>query len=205
VLVLVRHGETQGNAARQLLGRSESPLTVHGRSQVASIKSALGPVGRLVSSPLGRARDTADALGLAIPVEVDDRWVEVDYGELEGRALDAVPADLWARWRADATFRPPGGESLAEVGARVRRACDELFAHAGEGARADADVVVVSHVSPIKAAVAWALGTGDEVVWHLYLATASITRIGWGNAGPVLHRYNETPFSELTQGLRPPT
>lgn len=73
-----------------------------------------------------------------------------------------------------------------------------------KGQHADADVVVVSHVSPIKAAVAWALGTGDEVVWHLYLATASITRIGWGNAGPVLHRYNETPFSELTRGLRPP-
>ena len=53
-------------------------------------------------------------------------------------------------------------------------------------------MVVVSHVSPIKAAVAWALGAGDEVVWRLYLATASITRIGWGDDGPVLHGYNET-------------
>jgi broad specificity phosphatase PhoE len=192
VLVLVRHGETVGNAARQLLGRSESPLTSRGHSDVAELKTALGTVGRLVSSPLGRARDTAEALGLGVPVEVDERWIEVDYGELEGRPLDAVPADLWARWRVDATFRPPGGESLAEVGARVRRACDELFSCAGEGARADADVVVVSHVSPIKAAVAWALGAGDEVVWHLYLATASITRIGWGDHGPVLHRYNQT-------------
>ena len=152
----------------------------------------LGPVSRLVSSPLGRARDTAAALGLDVPVEVDARWIEVDYGELEGQALGAVPAEVWTRWRADPTFRPPGGESLAEVGVRVRAACDELFARAGAGARADDDVVVVSHVSPIKAAVAWALGTGDEVVWRLHLATASITRIGWGPDGPVLHGYNET-------------
>jgi len=43
----------------------------------------------------------------------------------------------------------------------------------------------------IKAAVAWALGVGDEVAWRLHLATASVTRIGWGAGGPVLHRFNE--------------
>ena len=158
-----------------------------GRSDAAALRGALGPVGRLVSSPLGRARDTAEALGLRLPVEVDERWIEVDYGELEGRALGDVPAELWARWRADPGFRPPGGESLAAVGdagpRRVRRAVRRA---PGEGARAEADVVVVSHVSPIKAAVAWALGAGDAVVWRLYLATASITRIGWGSDGPVL-------------------
>ncbi len=86
----------------------------------------------------------------------------------------------------------PGRRVAGRGGRRVRGACEELFARAGEGARAEADVVVVSHVSPIKAAVAWALGAGDEVAWRLYLATASITRIGWGADGPVLHRYNET-------------
>ncbi len=193
MLVLVRHGETAGNAARQLLGRRESPLTSRGRSEAAALARALGPVSRLVSSPLGRALDTAAELGLNAPVEVDPRWIEVDYGELEGRALGDVPAEVWARWRADPTFRPPGGESLAEVGVRVRDACDELFVRHGEGARRDdGDVVVVSHVSPIKAAVAWALGAGDQVAWRLHLATASITRIGWGGDAPVLHRFNET-------------
>jgi broad specificity phosphatase PhoE len=192
VLVLVRHGESEGNAAGRLLGRSESPLTARGRSDALALAAVIGPVSRLVSSPLGRALATAEALGLDIPVEVDPRWVEVDYGEFEGEALGAVPAEVWTRWRADPTFRPPGGESLAEVGTRVRQACDELFAHAGEGARGDAGVVVVSHVSPIKAAVGWALGAGDELAWRLYLATASVTRIGWGTDGPVLQRYNET-------------
>ena len=192
MLVLVRHGEAAGNAGAVLLGRTDSPLTDRGRRQAAALSGAVGPVARLVSSPLARARHTAEALGLRLPLEVDDRWIEVDYGELEGRPLADVPPELWARWRADSGFRPPGGETLAEVGARVRQACEELFARPGEGARADGDVVVVSHVSPIKAAVAWALGAGDGVVWRLFLATASITRIAWGADGPVLHRYNET-------------
>jgi len=192
VLVLVRHGEAAGNAAGLLLGRTDSPLTDRGRAQAAALGGAVGAVGRLVTSPLGRAVDTAGALGLDVPAEVDERWVEVDYGEFEGQALGSVPAEVWARWRGDPGYRPPGGESLAEVGVRVRDACDELFARPGAGARADTDVVVVSHVSPIKAAVAWALGTGDAVAWRLYLATASITRIAWGVDGPVLQRYNET-------------
>jgi broad specificity phosphatase PhoE len=97
---------------------------------------------------------------------------------------------VWQRWRKDPDFRPPGGETLAELGARIRGACEELFALGGTGARADRDVVVVSHVSPIKAAVGWALGAGDSVAWRLWLATASVTVVGWGTESPVLHRYN---------------
>jgi len=54
---------------------------------------------------------------------------------------------------------------------------------------------VVSHVSPIKAAVCWSLGIGDEGAWRLYLATGSMTRISWGATGPVLARFNESPQS----------
>ncbi len=193
MLVLVRHGEAAGNAAGVLLGRSDSPLTDRGRAQVAAVAGALGEITTVITSPLVRARHTATVLARGLPVSVDERWIEVDYGDQEGEALRAVPAAVWQRWRTDTGYRPAGGESLAEVGARVRRACEELFAHHGEGARSDAgDVVVVSHVSPIKAAVAWALGVGDDVVWRLYLSTASVTRIGWGTDTPVLHHYNVT-------------
>ncbi len=192
MLVLVRHGEAAANAARVLLGRVDSPLTDRGRAQAAALAPALGNVGRLIASPLARARETAAALGSGLSVEVDDRWVEVDYGEYEGRPLSSVESSAWERWRSDPASPWPGGESLADVGRRVRQSCEELFALEGTGARADADVVVVSHVSPIKAAVAWALGTGDEVVWHLYLATASLTRVAWGIDAPVLRSYNET-------------
>lgn len=191
MLFLVRHGETEANAAGLLLGRSESPLTRRGQAQAEALRGLIEPPDRLVTSPLGRARATADALGFGLPAEVDERWVEVDYGEYDGQALGAVPAEVWQKWRRDADFVPPGGESLAAMGRRVRAACDELFAADGAGARGG-HVVVVSHVSPIKAAVAWALGAGDDLAWRLYLATASVTVIAWGADAPVLRRYNVT-------------
>jgi len=175
-----------------LLGRSDSPLTERGRAQAAALAPALGRTGRLVVSPLPRARETAEVLGLGLPVEVDERWIEVDYGDYEGRALSAVSSSTWERWRSDVEDPWPNGESLADVGGRVRQACEELFARDGEGARAEEHVIVVSHVSPIKAAVCWALGTGVGTVWRLYLATASVTRIAWGSDAPVLRSYNET-------------
>jgi broad specificity phosphatase PhoE len=195
MLILVRHGESTGNAAGLLLGRLDAPLTDRGLAQARTLGPSMEGVTRIISSPLARARDTADALGTGLPVEIDDRWVEVDYGELDGSPLGAVPAEVWTEWRTDPDYRPPGGETLAEAGARVRSACEELFATEGEGARGPGAVVVVSHVSPIKAATCWALGLGDQGAWRLYLATASVTRISWGAAGPVLNRFNETPWS----------
>ena len=197
VLILVRHGESTGNAAGLLLGRIDAPLTERGLAQAQTLGDSLSGITRVISSPLERARDTAAALDLGLPIEIDERWVELDYGEFDGQPLGSVPSEVWRRWRSDPHYRPPGGETLAEAGVRVRSACEELFAD-GDGADARAgDVVVVSHVSPIKAAVCWAMGLGDEGAWRLYLATASITRIAWGaGATPVLQRFNETPWED---------
>jgi len=198
MLILVRHGESTGNAAGLLLGRLDAPLTERGLAQARSLSAAVAGATRVVSSPLARARDTAEALGTGLPVEIDDRWVEVDYGEYDGQPLGSVPAEVWARWRADPDFTPPGGESLAAAGARVRSACEELLVDPAGAARGDGVVVVVSHVSPIKAAACWALGMGDEGAWRLYLANASVTRITWGPGGPVLAGFNHTPWSDPT-------
>lgn len=198
MLILIRHGESTGNADGLLLGRLDAPLTERGISQARSLGPSVAGVQRVISSPLARARATADALGTGLPVEIDDRWIEVDYGEFDGQPLGSVPAEVWTRWRSDPDFRPPGGETLAEAGNRVRSACEELFATEGAGARGAGPVVVVSHVSPIKAATCWALGLGDQGAWRLYLATASVTRITWGADGPVLNQYNQTPWSAPT-------
>ena len=178
-------------------GGPTSPLTAEGRRQAEAVGAYLRRPGHdavvgLVSSPLRRAVDTAEALDLDRPIVVDPRWIEIDYGVHEGQALTAVPADVWQAWRSDSNYRPAGGESLAGLGERVREACEELMAP-GTDARSDADVVVVSHVSPIKAAVAWALGVGDELAWRLHLSTGSITRIGWGPDGPIVHGFNWVP------------
>jgi probable phosphoglycerate mutase len=192
VLILVRHGESVANAQGLLLGRTDVELTDTGRVQVEGTRTLLrDPVAEVRSSPLRRALDTAALLELGPPVEVEECWVEVDYGEFECQPLGGIPAEVWQRWRGDRDFRPEGGETLAEVDGRVAGACEELFAIAGAGARRpDGDVVVVSHVSPIKAAVAWALGTVD-LYWRLHLRTASVTRIGWNRDGPILHSFNE--------------
>jgi broad specificity phosphatase PhoE len=193
MLILIRHGESVANAQGLLLGRTDAELTQKGIAQASSVRQLLQvPVLVLRTSPLSRARDTAALLGANRPAEVDDRWVEVDYGEYECQPLRDIPADVWQQWRTDPGFRPAGGETLTEVDARVAAACAELFAADGLGARApDGDVVVVSHVTPIKAAVAWALGVGAELSWRLHLQTASVTRIGWGNGAPVLESFNE--------------
>jgi probable phosphoglycerate mutase len=193
MLILVRHGESSANAQGLLVGRTDAELTEKGRAQAVAVRQLLhAPVHSLRTSPLQRARDTAAALDLGLPAEVDVRWIEVDYGEYDCQPLRDVPADVWREWRRSPDFRPAGGETLAEVDARVSAACDELFADDGAGARATGgDVVVVSHVTPIKAAVAWALGAGGELSWRLHLQTASVTRIGWGNGVPVLHGFNE--------------
>jgi broad specificity phosphatase PhoE len=186
MLYLVRHGRTAENAAGRLLGRLDVPLDAVGHEQARGLASLpeLRAAERVVSSPLARAVDTAKALGP--PVTTDDRWIEIDYGSFDGCAL-AEASSVFAGWDADLAYQPPGGESLAAMGRRVRQACDELWEEASE-----LDVGVVSHVSPIKAAVAWALGVGDEVAWRMYLATASVTVVGPGRRGPVLRGYNAT-------------
>ena len=184
MLILVRHGQTATNAAGRLLGRSDPPLTELGERQAAAAAAAVGPVSRVISSPLARARASAACFGL--PVEIDERWIEIDYGELENQPLNEVSTDFWSGWRADPTLSPPGGESLAAVGARVRAACDELAP-----ACVDEHVAVVSHVSPIKAAIAWALDGNDLMAWRMFLDVAAVCRIAIRDHGPVLVSYGE--------------
>lgn len=187
MLILVRHGQTEANRSGLLLGRSDVALTDLGRSQAAALCAAVhrtASVSSVIASPLSRARETAACFHL--PVEVDERWIEIDYGGYEGRPFADVPASMWHEWRADPDFVPDGGESLAACGRRVQAACEELRARA-----ASSDVVVVTHVSPIKAGVGWAIGAGAEVVWRMHCDLASITRIAVAGPNPVLHSYNE--------------
>jgi broad specificity phosphatase PhoE len=188
VLILVRHGQTIVNAEGRLQGRADAALTDLGQAQADAIAHAIGRPLRVISSPLLRARETAEKLTASrdVEIEIDERWIEVDYGELEGTRVGAVDPAVWQRWRSDVTWAPPGGESLADVGRRVRAACESLAAEA-----ASRDVVVVSHVSPIKAAAAWALGVGDEIAWRMFLDVAAISRIAVGDRGPSLRSWNE--------------
>jgi broad specificity phosphatase PhoE len=185
VLVLVRHGRTEANAGRKLQGLLDLPLDDVGLAQVADVASWLDRPDRVISSPLLRARQTADAFG--VPYEVDDRWLELDYGSLDGVPVADVGDDVWARWRVDPHYRAGGGESMDEMHKRSVEAAEELLADSR-----DQMIVVTSHVSPIKAVVAWALGVDVTVGWRFHLDQASVCRILVGSNGPVLLGFNET-------------
>ena len=189
-LIFVRHGQTDANAAGLLLGRSDPPLNDAGRAQAGAIAARVAPYGpdRVVTSPLRRTVQTAEIVGAAcgLPIAVEDRLVEVDYGEYDGLPFTELPADLVRQWRTDADFAPPGGESLASVGVRMAALSRELLADVDR-----APVVAVSHVSPIKAAVCWALGLPDLASWRMRLDNASMTRLAPGPEGPVLLSFNE--------------
>ena len=142
-------------------------------------------VDHVVSSPLRRAEQTATAFGL--PIDIDDRWMELAYGQYEGTPQADVPSEVWSRWRADPHFTPEGGESLASLDIRVRAACTDLLQRA-----ATSNIVVVSHVSPMKSAVAWALGVGIDISFNCHLDHASVCRIAIRGDRPVLQTFNET-------------
>ena len=185
MLILVRHGRTEVNAAGLFQGRLDPALDTVGRVQAAAAAAVLAGADRVVCSPLRRARETAEEIGL--PLSVDERWIELDYGEWDGAPVAGVSAQQWKTWHQDLEFAPPGGESLLAVGARVRAACEDLAEEA-----ATRDIVVVSHVSPIKAAVAWALQATDDLAWKLMLSPGSISRLVPRAGGAVLHSFNET-------------
>jgi alpha-ribazole phosphatase len=189
MLILVRHGRTAANAAGLLQGRLDQPLDEVGERQAVAVadlvRSTVGAVDEVISSPLLRARQTAAAFGE--PVTLDERWLELSYGEFEGVPHGDVPSEVWRSWRDDPHFVPEGGESLATLDVRVRTACDELV----ERSR-NRNLVVVSHVSPMKAAVAWSLGVDLGISWRSHLSHASVCRIDIRSTGPVLLTFNET-------------
>jgi broad specificity phosphatase PhoE len=202
MLILVRHGQSESNARGVLVGRSDVPLTKLGLEQarragefLASERTGASDgessTVRLITSPLQRARSTADAIAAALggsvtPV-VEERLIELDYGELEGRRPGEVDREMWAAWRADPSWTPPGGESFEQLHARLDPLWSSLSADAAAG-----DVIAVSHVSPIKACVAWALGSGPELAWRLSLGVCAITRVRTGPGSPALVSFGET-------------
>jgi broad specificity phosphatase PhoE len=191
MIVLVRHGETDANRAGLLLGRADPPLNDRGRQQAGALADALASIAQplIVTSPLARALETATRIGASVGImpRVDDRLIELDYGDWDGLRITDLPAGVRDRWQADPTFVPPGGESLGELRARVVPLATELYDQAEEHT-----TIAVSHVSPIKAVILWGLELGDEYSWRLRLDVASISRLSHGPTGPILVGFNDT-------------
>ena len=156
LLALIRHGPTPWNAEGRIQGRADVAMGAVGEAAVRSwaIPEALAGC-RWLASPLRRAFDTATAIGGKIPA-LDDKLIEMDWGEWEGRVLAEIRAELGEAMAAmearGLDFRPPGGESPRDVQGRVAPLLVRL-AREGEGTAA------VTHKGVIRAvyarAAAW--------------------------------------------------
>jgi ribonuclease H / adenosylcobalamin/alpha-ribazole phosphatase len=186
-LLMLRHGQTEYSAQRRYSGRADLPLTELGERQAAAAAARLANtngVAAVVSSPLRRARQTAqpvaDALG--VPLTVHDGLTETDFGAWEGltfaEARERDP-DLHTRWLTDTSLAPPGGESMDAVHRRVRRVRDQLITEHGA-----ATLIVVSHVTPIKALLRMALDAGPSLLHRLHLDIASLSVAEFYPDGP---------------------
>ena len=182
---LLRHGQTEHTPERRFSGSSDVPLSELGRAEARAAAGHLADRGIdvVVSSPLQRCRATAAAAAdvLGLKVDVDEDLRELDFGEWEGLTGEEVRTRsplAFRRWWGATDVRPPGGESIADVSARVARARQRILQrHAGS------TVLVVSHVTPIKLFLAAALGVDDAVVHRIFLEAASLSTVAWSSDG----------------------
>jgi len=208
---LVRHGESVSNLEGRVQGQADVELSELGRVQARQVAAWIRgpartvPIEEIWSSPLQRARETADAIAAAVglPVLVEERLCELHAGIFQGHLWadleQAFPEEV-TRWRSgDVDYVIPGGESRAQLAARGRAVLESL------AARPTAGMIVVAHGGVLTAALGSMLGREHPLLAAAAerpftklpaLANCSVTQLSW--PGPRLVAFNET--GHLTAG-----
>jgi broad specificity phosphatase PhoE len=185
-LWLVRHGETEWSRAGRHTGRSDLPLTPHGEAQAATLAPRLRGVrfALVLSSPLVRARRTAELAGFGDALVIDDDLVELDYGAYEGRTSAEIRAERpgWDLWRDGF----PGGETVQDAAARAER----VLARVRELDPAR-PVLLFGHGHLTRVLAARALGHDPELGRHLALDAAAISLVGSEHDAPAVRLWND--------------
>ncbi|WP_052852150.1 bifunctional RNase H/acid phosphatase [Streptomyces avicenniae] len=198
--LLLRHGETALTPQKRFSGSggTDPELSATGLAQAAAAAEAVaaaGGVAGIVSSPLTRCRQTAEAVAVRLgqEIRIDEGLRETDFGAWEGltfaEAGERYPDDLKA-WLATpgGDTGPTGGETFTSVARRAAVARDKTIArHAGR------TVLVVSHVTPIKSLLCMALGAPPSAMFRLELSAAGLSEIAyWPDGGTSVRRVNDT-------------
>lgn len=179
IFLLVRHGETEWNRERRVMGRRPVPLNETGRAQIQSLVPTLSGLGAgmVWSSPLPRATETAERIAgpLGLRVHVDEGLTEVDYGAWEACTFSDLVADpAYHRYHHDPERAPiPGSrENLADVRKRVCGALARLAEQAPGGCS-----IVVSHGDPIRLVLAACLGLSAAEMRRLRVDNGAVSGI----------------------------
>ena len=193
VVFLVRHG-VHDQVQDRLCGRTEGVMMGEaGLTQAEAVGRRLAGEGAEVvqSSPLERTRQTAERIAHACgaPLQIEEALMEIDFGDWNGGTFDSLgPDPSWRRWNSERdTARPPSGETMLEVQARLARWLEEV---ARSGAPA---VVAVSHADVIKAAVGLTTGLSMRFQDRFEVSPGSITTLVVGDGLLKLHALNEVP------------
>lgn len=198
-LLLIRHAESQSNAAGTLAGRLPGvALTERGREQARELGERLVglALSSIVCSPMQRCRETAEAAGLASATVVED-LTECGYGAWTNRALAELATDpLWRVIQdtpAQARFPESeqyAAESLTEMAERVWGVLTRLDRAVAEDHGEHALWAAVSHGDPIKAALAHAAGAGTDGLQRFRVDPASVSVISWAAGRPTVVAVN---------------
>ncbi len=185
VVVLLRHGETEWSRNGRHTGISDIELTDNGRQEAREAGKRLAGIkfDHLLTSPLKRARETCELAGFGDGASTTDELTEWNYGEYEGittAEIQQTRPDWWL-------FRDgcPGGESAADVGARV----DPLINRVRDG---EGNWLLVAHGHVLRVVGARWAGLPPQQASALLLGTAAICVLGFEHRRPVLSHWNET-------------
>jgi broad specificity phosphatase PhoE len=177
-IILVRHGQTAYNREQIIRGRADVPLDDHGRRQASLLAEAMArrELGGIYTSPLLRARETAEAIAArcGLSVEESASLIDMDFGEWQGEPWAEVERrwpDPVAIWQGEPErFRAPGGESLEEVRARAAAFVSRLAEAADQS-----PIALVSHRVVVKAILCDVLGAGLRPFWRIRQDTAAVS------------------------------
>ena len=185
----IRHGETAWSLSGQHTGTTDIPLTDNGRRLATSLRPRLAreSFSLVLSSPLQRARETCKLSGLAHAAIIDGDLAEWSYGKYEG----LTPAQIHAAAPGWLIFRDgcPGGETPADVGARV----DRVIARARD---ADGDVALFAHGHVLRVLVARWLGLPPGAGQHFLLDTGTLNVLGYYRDVPAIKVWNAPAVGE---------
>ena len=194
---LVRHGQTRFNLERRYQSYSDSPLTEYGLRQTRALAGRLRPLpfGVARVSPTERTRQAAQAIlarRQGVTMHLDEGWAETNHGRWEGltykEVLARYPAEARARWADGLNGRTEGGESLAEVYARVAAAWRGLLRDYPGGR-----VLVVTHATPIQLILCQCFGLAPGEHWHWRIDLGSVTCLDVYPTGTIVRMVNEVP------------